>query len=132
MTIHTVGNHIWNGSEGVETPTVDSLVMSDCPVDVAKSLREQGWFERGNGIWSHEDVEDMMHLTWHGAATVQMSREPRTPSVVPKGLRAWSDFQDHVLVRIGNVEHGMDIMTATRLLRDLKVAVDNAAGYDPA
>lgn len=49
----------------------------------------------------------------------------------PSGLMAHSYKPGHVLVRLGGTEHGMDTMTALRLLRDLRIAVEQSAGYPP-
>jgi len=48
----------------------------------------------------------------------------------PSCIRAYSDFPNHVLIRMGNTEYGMDLICAMRLLRDLKFAVDTAIGWD--
>jgi|GEM_PF-1990324 len=68
----------------------------------------------------------------------EMHEEPEKPElpvddiVRPNAVRAYSDFEGHILVRIGNEEHGMDLTCAMRLLRDLKIAIDNAVGLDKA
>lgn len=53
------------------------------------------------------------------------------PLAVPPGLMAISDETGHVLVRIYGQQFGMDTVTALRLLRDLRIAVDNSAGWPP-
>jgi hypothetical protein len=49
----------------------------------------------------------------------------------PPGLMAHCDHPGHVLVRLGGAQHGMDTLTAIRLLRDLRNAVDMSAGWPP-
>lgn len=53
------------------------------------------------------------------------------PPTMPVGVRAYSDHFGHVIVRMSDgQEYGLDLTCAMRLLRDLRVAVDKAAGYD--
>jgi len=49
----------------------------------------------------------------------------------PPALMAHCDHPGHELVRLGGVQHGMDTLTAIRLLRDLRNAVEQSAGYPP-
>lgn len=46
------------------------------------------------------------------------------------GRRAYSDGFDHVLVRLGGMEHGLDLACAIRLRTDLDRAIRNAALSD--
>jgi len=46
------------------------------------------------------------------------------------GRRAYSDAFDHVLVRLGGAEHGLDLACAIRLREDLDRAIRNAALSD--
>ena len=50
----------------------------------------------------------------------------------PTCLMAHSDHPGHVLVKLGGVQHGMGTLTAIRLLRDLRNAVEQSAGWPPA
>jgi hypothetical protein len=50
----------------------------------------------------------------------------------PPGLMAHCDQPGHLFVRLGGVKHGMDTLTALRLLRDLRLAVEMSAGWPPA
>lgn len=49
----------------------------------------------------------------------------------PPSLMAHCDNPGHVLVRLGGAQHGMDTLTAIRLLRDLRLAVEQSAGWPP-
>ena len=50
----------------------------------------------------------------------------------PPGLMAHCDHPGHVLVRLpGGPQHGIDTLTAIRLLRDLRNAVEMSAGWPP-
>lgn len=54
-----------------------------------------------------------------------------TPTLTnfPAGVMAYCDHPGHVLVRVGNEDHGMDTLTALRLLRDLRNAIEMSAGW---
>lgn len=47
------------------------------------------------------------------------------------GRRAYSDAPGHVLVRLHQSEHGMDLIEARQLLTDLERALAIAAVSDP-
>jgi hypothetical protein len=49
----------------------------------------------------------------------------------PPTLMAHCDQPGHVLVRLGGREHGMDTLTAIRLMRDLRHALEMSAGWPP-
>ena len=49
----------------------------------------------------------------------------------PPGLMASSNQAGTVVVRLGGVLHFMDTLTALRLLRDLRCAVETSAGWPP-
>ena len=49
----------------------------------------------------------------------------------PSTMLAHCDQPGHVLVRVGGTQHGMDTITALRLLRDLRYAVEQSAGWPP-
>lgn len=51
--------------------------------------------------------------------------------MMPSALMAHCDYPGHVLVRLGGTQHGMDTLTAIRLLRDLRNAVEMSAGWPP-
>lgn len=58
--------------------------------------------------------------------------DPRThdPIPMPPMMMAHCDQPGHVLVRLGgDTQHGMSVLTAMRLMRDLRNAVDLAAGW---
>ena len=40
--------------------------------------------------------------------------------------RAWSDFPDHILIRIGGGEYGIDTRIALKLYLDLKEAIKDS------
>jgi hypothetical protein len=50
----------------------------------------------------------------------------------PSSLLAHCDHPGHVMVRLGGTIHGMDTLTAIRLMRDLRCAVEASAGWPPA
>jgi hypothetical protein len=50
----------------------------------------------------------------------------------PPALMAHCDEPGHVFVKLGGTKHGMDTVTALRLLRDLRYAVEQSAGWPPA
>ena len=50
----------------------------------------------------------------------------------PPALMAHCDHPGHVLVKLGGTTHGMDTLTAIRLMRDLRNAVEMSAGWPPA
>lgn len=54
-----------------------------------------------------------------------------TAPCFPRALMAHCDHPGHVLVRLGGTQHGMDTLTAIRLLRDLRNAVEMSAGWPP-
>jgi hypothetical protein len=35
----------------------------ECPKEIAASLEKRGWYQRGNGMWSHEK-DGHKHRTW--------------------------------------------------------------------
>jgi len=49
----------------------------------------------------------------------------------PHALMAHCDQPGHVLVKLGGNTHGMDTLTAIRLMRDLRNAVEMSAGWPP-
>ena len=49
----------------------------------------------------------------------------------PHAMMAHCDHPGHVLVKLGGTTHGMDTLTAIRLLRDLRSAVEMSAGWPP-
>lgn len=57
-----------------------------------------------------------------------------TPTIhhFPSALMAHCDHPGHVQVKLGGTTHGMDTLTAIRLLRDLRNAVEMSAGWPPA
>ncbi len=66
----------------------------------------------------------------YNCKNAESKKLPVDKIVMPKTVRAYSDFEGHILVRLGNEEHGMDLTCAMRLLRDLRIAVDSAVGFD--
>ena len=54
-----------------------------------------------------------------------------TLHVFPLSLMAHCDHPGHVLVKLGGNTHGMDTLTAIRLMRDLRNAVEMSAGWPP-
>lgn len=48
------------------------------------------------------------------------------PSPLSEEKRAWSDFKNHIIILIGNKEHGVDTKCALTLLRDLEQAVKDS------
>jgi hypothetical protein len=52
------------------------------------------------------------------------------PIPMPPLMMAHCDMPGHVLVRLGgDTQHGMSALTAVRLMRDLRNAVEHAAGW---
>lgn len=52
------------------------------------------------------------------------------PIPMPAMMMAHCDIPGHILVRLGDdTQHGMSVLTAVRLMRDLRNAVENAAGW---
>ena len=53
-------------------------------------------------------------------------------SSMPNGLKAYYSNKNKNLIKVnvGNGDHDIDLINATRLLRDLKIAIDNLVGID--
>ena len=50
----------------------------------------------------------------------------KSKSISNKDLLAYSDFQGHILIRIGEEEFGLNTLKAVKFLRDLKKAIDDS------
>jgi hypothetical protein len=57
-------------------------------------------------------------------------RQIHAKSDKQNGRRAYADAFDHLLVRLGGAEHGLDLACAIRLREDLDRAIRNAALSD--
>lgn len=52
------------------------------------------------------------------------------PIPMPPLMMAHCDMPGHVMVRLGgDTQHGMGVLTAIRMMRDLRNAVESAAGW---
>jgi hypothetical protein len=103
-------------------------------------------YHRGLALWfaSRLDARNTLRR-WFGEQRKTMNEQlitrldlmqpvVMTPTLhnFPNSMMAQSDHPGHVLVRLGGSTHGMDTLTAIRLLRDLRNAVEQSAGWPPA